>query len=108
MYSSSLVSLLICFGGFLPHAVLADFLPNLISVNIPSRNCRNARSHRRSRPRLPSRQCVCGPMPSAVNLQDLALPERRRCLPAGPLIPSFPFSEQTSVKQLQKVAGVRG
>jgi hypothetical protein len=47
-------------------------------------------------------------VPGPINPQDLALPPRLRYPPAELLISSLQFSEQASVKRLQKVAGVRG
>jgi hypothetical protein len=39
-------------------------------------------------------------MPSAVNPQELALPQRRPYLPGEPLMPSPQFSKETWVKRL--------
>jgi hypothetical protein len=107
-FSSSLIVLLTCVSGFLPPAVLRDFLLNLILINMPSRNRRSARPDGRRGPGLPNHQCRYGLVPGPINPQDLGLPPRRRYPPAGLLITSLQFSESAEVKRLQKVAGVRG
>jgi hypothetical protein len=103
-----LIVLLSHLSGFLPSAVLDDFLFNFGSINKPSQYGRYAEPYCRRCPGIPNIQNVCGPMLSTSNPENHALPSQTRELSAGPLISSHQFPEKTQVQGLREVTRVRG
>jgi hypothetical protein len=96
-FSALLIMLLSYLSGFLPSAVLGDFLFKFGSVTLPSQYGRCVGPYCRRCPGIPNIQNVCGPIPDTINTENLALPLRTRELPAGPLISPLPFPAKTQV-----------
>jgi hypothetical protein len=107
-FSVLLIVLLSHLRKLLPSAMFDDFPFNFGSINMPSQYGRCAGSDCRCCPGIPNFQNVCGPTPSMVNPENLALPLRTCVLPAGPLKSSLQFPEKVQAQQLEKMGRVRG
>jgi hypothetical protein len=99
-FSALLIVILSHVSGFLPSVVLGDFLFNFGSTGMPSQDGRCAGPSCRRCSGIPNIQNACGPMPSTINHENLALPLLTRELPAGPLISSLQFPEKAQVQGL--------